>query len=66
MELTSSWRKSVKSAQNGACVEVRFVHDTVEVRNSRDPFGSTLAFTPAEWAAFADGMAKGEFELPSA
>jgi hypothetical protein len=35
----------------------------VAVRDSKDPEGPILRFTAAEWAAFADGMAAGEFDL---
>jgi hypothetical protein len=31
------------------------------VRNSRDPFGPVLSFSPEEWVAFLEGANKGEF-----
>jgi Domain of unknown function (DUF397) len=33
----------------------------VGVRDSKDPQGPILSFTSAEWLAFANGMAGGEF-----
>jgi hypothetical protein len=35
----------------------------VAVRDSKDREGSVLTFTPAEWAAFTDGVRDGEFDL---
>ncbi|GIF74145.1 DUF397 domain-containing protein [Asanoa siamensis] len=55
------WRKSTKTQQAGQCVEVAKVGDVVGVRDSKDPGGPVLVFTPREFAAFLDGAAKGEF-----
>lgn len=47
---------------SGNCVEVaKLSEDVIAVRDSKDPDGPQLLFTSAEWRAFADGMAKGEF-----
>ena len=48
------WRKSSHSASNGGqCVEVAAnMPSVVAVRDSRDPGGPHLAFTPAAWAGF--------------
>jgi hypothetical protein len=35
----------------------------VAVRDSKDPDGPALIFTPDEWHAFAAGMKDGEFDL---
>lgn len=60
------WRKSVRSNEQGTCVEVAFLPDgRVAVRDSKDAgHGPALVFTPAEWDAFAGGMADGEFARP--
>jgi Domain of unknown function (DUF397) len=59
------WRKSRYSDDQGDnCVEVAVVDDQVLVRDSKDPDGPTLAFTPSEWRAFIDGVKDSEFDLP--
>ena len=58
------WRKARASAANGNCVEVApLPGGGVAVRDSKDPEGPILRFTAAEWAAFAVGMAAGDFEM---
>ena len=46
------WRKSTRSNQ-GECVEVADnLRGIVGVRDSKDPTGPALTFTPAAWRAF--------------
>jgi hypothetical protein len=61
----AAWHKSAAS-ESGGCVEVAFVDSSVLVRNSRNPFGPVLTFTPKEWIAFITGSRNGEFDLPVA
>ena len=57
-----TWIKSSLSYALGNCVEVADLGaGNVGVRNSRDPGGAVLKFTPAEWQAFVGGMLNGEF-----
>ena len=57
------WMKSSLSYANGNCVEVADLPDgEVGVRNSRDPNGRVLRFTPDEWRAFLGGVRNGEFD----
>ncbi|CAG7639814.1 DUF397 domain-containing protein [Actinacidiphila bryophytorum] len=57
------WRKSTYSdGTGGNCVQV--ADDgagVVPVRDSKDPQGPVLAFTPAAWTAFVGAAARGEF-----
>jgi hypothetical protein len=60
----AEWRKSSHSGGNGDCVEVaRNLPGIVAVRDSKDPHGPALVFTPDEWRAFAAGIRGGEFDL---
>lgn len=59
----SHWVKSSLSFSNGNCVEVANLSEGgVAVRNSRDPEGPVLRFTPDEWHAFLGGAQLGEFD----
>ncbi len=52
-EAAAVWRKSTHSNDGGNCVEVaRGGPDVVAVRDSKDPDGPKLAFTPEEWKVF--------------
>lgn len=63
MRENTEWRKAAASTSQGNCVEVRFAHDGhIGVRDSKDPDGPVLAFTPQEWSAFLDGAKAGEFD----
>ncbi|WP_344973881.1 DUF397 domain-containing protein [Streptosporangium fragile] len=68
------WRKSSLSGSGQNCVEVRLA-DTAStaaepttdadrlflVRDSKDPDGPVLSFTPSEWDAFITGIKGGAF-----
>ncbi len=60
-----SWRKADASALVDLCVEVGKTGDLVMVRDSKDPEGHVLTFTPAEWDAFTTGVVAGQFDLES-
>jgi hypothetical protein len=48
-----TWRKSSYSGgEQGQCVEVGETAGAVHVRDSKNPGGSALTFTPAKFAAF--------------
>ena len=53
VEVALSWHKSsYSSGGDGDCVEVATCPDTVHVRDSKDPHGPQLSFSPAAWAGF--------------
>ncbi|MFJ1704644.1 DUF397 domain-containing protein [Kitasatospora sp. NPDC088346] len=60
-ERPAEWRKSSYSnGDGGECVEVDDAAPGT-VRDSKDPDGPRLAFTPAAWQAFVTATARGEF-----
>jgi hypothetical protein len=46
------WQKSAHSNNGGSCVEVNGTGPAVAVRDSKNPDGPALAFTPAQWRIF--------------
>ena len=66
----AEWRASAGGDTDAACVEVAVVagskegsEQVIAVRDSRNPDGPKLFFTPAEWDAFTAGVRDGEFDL---
>ncbi|MEV4104734.1 DUF397 domain-containing protein [Nonomuraea sp. NPDC049649] len=62
--VNAQWRKATASADTGQCVEVATnLPGVVAVRDSKNPQGPALVFTPAEWRAFVSGVRGGEFDI---
>ena len=62
-ESDTHWLKSSLSYSNGNCVEVAsLLEGEIGVRDSKDPGGPVLRFTPDEWHAFLGGVRNGEFD----
>ncbi|MFC8716632.1 DUF397 domain-containing protein [Kitasatospora sp. NPDC057198] len=60
-ERSARWRKSSYSnGQGGECIEVDDSRPGT-VRDSKDPEGPRLRFTPAAWNAFVSSAVAGEF-----
>ncbi|MEU6831028.1 DUF397 domain-containing protein [Nocardia beijingensis] len=56
------WFKSSFSESNGQCVEIAHLNNgTVGMRDSKNPTGPTLTFTPAAWDTFLSATKDGEF-----
>ncbi|UGT44231.1 DUF397 domain-containing protein [Nocardia yamanashiensis] len=54
------WFKSSHSGSQGDCVEVAWLAGgVVGVRDSKDPAGPPLLFTPEAWDSFTAGVAAG-------
>jgi hypothetical protein len=48
-----TWRKATYSGGNGGgCVEVATADTEIAVRDSKDPAGPSLSFTPSAWHSF--------------
>ncbi|MEU1883353.1 DUF397 domain-containing protein [Streptosporangium sp. NPDC020072] len=62
--LTSAkFRKSTLSGANDNCVEVATnLPGLVAVRDSKDPSGPALAFTPTQWRSFIGRINTGTFD----
>lgn len=62
----AQWFKSSRSSGGEACVEVAWLAaGQVGVRDSKNPAGPALTFTPGAWDAFAAGMKKDAFAPPA-
>lgn len=63
MEEKLIFKKSTRSNGSGNCVEVALLPDGGwAVRDSKNPDGPVLFFTPGEVAAFVGGVQDGEFD----
>lgn len=57
-----TWRKSSHSGSGDNCVEVAALPGGGRaVRDSKDPGGPVLTFTPGEWHAFIGNVKDGAF-----
>ena len=56
-----TWHTAL-SCDGGTCVEVAADQDTILIRNSRQPDGPLVEYTPEEWHEFVSGIKKGDFD----
>ncbi|WP_229402521.1 DUF397 domain-containing protein [Micromonospora okii] len=53
----ATWRKSTRSNGSGDCVEVADdLSGGVGLRDSKNPTGPVLTFTPKSWTTFLEGL----------
>jgi Domain of unknown function (DUF397) len=57
-----AWLKAHSSTANGACLEIAAAVGNIAIRDSKDPDGPILVYTPSEFRAFLDGARNGEFD----
>lgn len=60
----AQWQRSNRGDPDAGQLEIAFVDGYIAMRNSADPDGTVLVFTPAEWDAFVRGAKDGEFDEP--
>lgn len=61
----AAWRKSSHSGSNeGTCVEVAGnLPGIIAVRDSKNPTGPSLVFSPGAWRTFTGDVRNGAYEL---
>lgn len=65
--LGPAWHhSSFSTGADATCVDVAARGASICVRDSKDPDGPRLTFSPREWHVFLLGIRAGEFELPGA
>jgi hypothetical protein len=57
------WRKSKRSKANGDCVEAATALGAVVIRDSKDPQGPTLRYSPDSWQSFLSAARAGRFDM---
>jgi hypothetical protein len=59
-----AWRRSSRSYGGGNCVEAVARQDAlIAIRDSKNPQGAVLRFTPVQWNAFVAGVRSGALGL---
>ncbi|MEV4675612.1 MULTISPECIES: DUF397 domain-containing protein [Actinomadura] len=56
------WRKSTRSGQNGACVEITHIAGAVAVRDSKAPDAGHITLSHRAWATFIKGARAGRYD----
>ncbi|MBT8224982.1 MAG: DUF397 domain-containing protein [Dactylosporangium sp.] len=63
--MATAWRKSTRSGPySDNCVEVAACPEVIGVRDSTDPAGPVLIFSPDRWRVFVRDARLGRFDLP--
>ena len=57
-----AWRVSSACPNNATCVEIAALpNGGAAMRDNKDPQSPELRFSAAEWAAFVNGVKRGEY-----
>ena len=59
---TTAWIKASASATDGQCVEMRRNGPAVEVRDSKNPTGPVLQYTPNQFTAWVETAKDGDLD----
>ncbi len=62
-DFTHAEWQAPQGSGDGRRIEIAFVEGMIGMRDSADPDGPVLVFTPAEWDAFVGGVEDGEFDV---
>lgn len=57
------WRKSARSGEQGACVEVAALTSSIAVRDSKNPAGPALRFDRSHFADLVYAIRAGQLDL---
>jgi hypothetical protein len=60
----ANWHKSTRCDAN-SCVEVAVLTNLVAIRNSTDPDGPVLTFSPDAWRGFVRSIRAGDLRVKS-
>lgn len=61
--ITSEWQTAQRSGAGGNCAQVRRNGEMIEIRNSKRPDETPVAFTVPEWLALIGSVEDGQFKL---
>lgn len=63
VELAFIWLKSSHSTEQADCVELGTHPESAAIRDSKNPTGPMLSFTPERFVDFLSGVKAGRFDL---
>ncbi len=61
----ATWLRSSRCGVEGQCVEVAHDGQYIALRDSKDPHGPIIRYSPVAWTAFQTAVQAGTFDLPN-